>query len=311
MGTERRLIAAIEDLWAGRTAPAVGVARGDDCAILARAAAGEDLLLTVDQVVENRHFARGRHPAGAVGRTALVRSLSDIASMGGRPLCFLQTVCLPAWAIGAWHDSFQEGMREAADLAGVEDLALAGGDVAGGDLFVATTTVVGRVESGTALRRAGARPGDLLCVSGTLGGSALGLDALLGAERPDLSADAAKRHCEPVPRIALGRVLREVPASAAIDISDGLAIDANRLASASGVCLVIDPTAVPLFPGSTADQAMRSGEEYELLFALPPGARVRAREEFAVIGRVERGTGVWLESGGARAPLRPEGHSHF
>lgn len=310
-GTEARLIAAIEALWQGRGNPGVALAGGDDCAVLRPAGSSDDLLLTTDQIIENRHFLRDRHPAGALGRKTLVRSLSDIAAMGGCPGFFLQTVCLPAWAVGAWHDEFQRGMRRSADEVGAERLALVGGDVASGVLFVATTTVIGKVETGTALTRTGARPGDSLHVSGSLGGSALGLDMLLHDEASTPDHPAVRRHCEPSPRLKLGRALREVPASAAIDLSDGLAIDANRLAAASGVALVIDPESVPLFPGARPESAIRSGEEYELLFTIPSGARVPDGLQETPIGHVEAGTGVWLQTGRVRTPLRADGFSHF
>ncbi len=309
-GIEDRLIAAIEVLWTGRTNPLVGLAGGDDCAVL-RGGSRDDLLLTTDQVIEGQHFLRQKHPPDSVGRKALVRSLSDIAAMGGTPACFLQTVCLPDWAVGDWHDKFQQGMRQAADLSGAGDLALAGGDVAGGDRFVATTTVVGRIESGTALRRSGARPGDAVCVSGVLGGAGMGLAMVLARDCPDWTHPAVRRHCEPGARLELGRLLRAIPATAAIDLSDGLAIDANRLASASGVAVIIDPLSLPLFPGASSEDAIRSGEEHELLFTvaspnkLPDGAAV------TVIGRVDEGDGVWTESADGLDRLPREGFSHF
>ena len=310
-GAEERLIAGIEALWADRKNPAVVLAGGDDCAVVRVPGSREDLLLTSDQVVENRHFVQGKHPPGALGRKALVRSLSDIAAMGGRPSWCLQTVCLPDWARGEWHDEFQKGMRQAAREPEVADLALVGGDVSGGDRFVATVAVVGRVATGTALLRRGATPGDCLYVSGSLGGSVLGLEMLLGQQRPDPSHPAVLRHCNPTPRLALGRALRRVPATAAIDLSDGLAIDARRLANASEVALVIESSALPLFPGASADAAVQSGEEYELLFTLAPDSALPGNAEVTRIGRVERGFGVWLQSAAGRQPLEGMGFVHF
>ena len=139
----------------------------------------------------------------------------------------------------------------------------------------------------------------------------MGLDILLHDEDSAPDDPAVRRHCEPSPRLKLGRALREVPASAAIDLSDGLAIDANRLAAASEIALVIDLTSVPLFPGAQAESAIRSGEEYELLFTISSGTRVPAGLQQTLVGRVEAGTGVWLESGRTRVPLSAEGFSHF
>ena len=309
-GGEERLIASIERLWAGCGDVGVALAGGDDCAVLRLPGTREDLLVTSDQIVENRHFVRGKHPPSALGRKALVRSLSDVAAMGGRPLWCLQTVCLPDWAVGRWHDEFQRGLRDAADVPGAADLALVGGDVSGGDRFVSTVTVIGCVEQGTALLRSGARPGDAVYVSGRLGGSALGLEILLGERAADSDA-AVLRHCEPSARLVLGRALRRVPASATIDISDGLATDANRLAAASGVALVIDATAVPLFPGVSARAALRSGEEYELLCTISPEGEPLLKTDLTRIGSVEPGRGVWLRSPGGRRPLAALGFEHF
>ena len=307
---EERLIASIERLWAGRRSVGVSLAGGDDCAILHLPGAGDDLLVTTDQIVENRHFRRGRHPPRALGRKALVRSLSDIAAMGGSPLWCLQTVSLPDWAAGRWHEEFQRGLRDTAEVPDATDLALIGGDVSGGDRFVATVTVIGRVEQGTALLRSGARPGDVVYVSGQLGGSAMGLELLLGEGDADREA-AVLRHCEPSARLALGRALRSLPATATIDLSDGLATDANRLASASGVALVLDASALPLFPGASPQIALRSGEEYELLCTISPEREPPTGTDLTPIGSVETGTGVWLVSSKGREPLRALGYSHF
>ncbi len=307
---EDRLIAANEVLWAGRTNRLIGLGGGDDCAIL-RPTAEEDLLLTTDQVVEGQHFLRQKHPPETVGRKALVRSLSDVAAMGGTPVCLLQTVCLPDWAIGDWHDAFQNGMRAAADSSGTGDLALAGGDVSGGDRFVATTTVVGRVERGSALRRSGACPGDAVCVSGSLGGAGMGLSMVLAQHCPDWTHPAVRRHCQPSARVELGQLLRKIPVSAAIDLSDGLAIDANRLARASNVAVIIDPSSLPLFPGASQDGAITSGEEHELLFTVADTSTLPDNAEISVIGRVDDGDGVWLETVASREQLPAKGFSHF
>lgn len=311
LGPEERLIARIGALWPGPAGPDVVLAGGDDCAILRLPGTSDDLLVTTDQIVEDRHFVRGRHSPDALGRKALVRSLSDIAAMGGRACWCLQTVCLPGWARGPWHDAFQCGMRDAAEDPQALGLALVGGDVSGGERFVATVTVIGRVERGTALLRSGAGPGDLVYVSGSLGGSAMGLGKLLATGKDGTGATSVRRHCEPSSRLALGRALRRVPATAAIDVSDGLATDANRLARASGVALVIDPTALPLYVGATADSALRSGEEYELLCTIPAGTPPPPRTDLTLIGRVEPGDGVWLRSDRGREVLPPVGYSHF
>ncbi len=309
---EDQIIQMIAKLWAARDTPSVALAPGDDCGALRVPGGDLEWLVTADQVVQGRHFVRDRHPPRDLGRKALVRPLSDIAAMGGRPLCFLQTVCLPEWASrSAWHEEFQTGMRAAAEEIDLPDLALLGGDVASGDLFVATVTAIGQVEQGTALLRSGARPGDQLYVTGRLGGSAQGLEILLGQSPPPLDHPAVRRHCAPSPRLRLGRSLRELPATAALDISDGLAMDANRLATASHVALVVEAERVPLFPGARLDEALVSGEEYELLFTCAPGCAGLGGLDVTNIGRVESGSGAWLESGTERQRLAPEGFAHF
>ncbi|MYC67194.1 MAG: thiamine-phosphate kinase [Acidobacteriia bacterium] len=309
---EDQLIRMIEALWAGRGNSRVAVGGGDDCGVLRVSDGAVDWLVTSDQLIQNRHFVRDRHPPRDLGRKALVRSLSDIAAMGGRPLCFLQTVCLPDWAARSqWHEEFQQGLRAAADDLDLPDLALLGGDVAAGDLFVATVTAIGQVAAGTALLRSGARPGDQLYVSGSLGGSARGLEILLGDPDPPLGHPAVRRHCAPTARLALGRTLRELPATAALDLSDGLSIDANRLADASSVALVIEASRVPVFPSAELADALVSGEEYELLFTCHSACAGLEDLDVTAIGRVEVGSGVWLESDEGRRRLGPEGFSHF
>lgn len=308
---EARMVQSIEALWHGCGGTEVVLAGGDDCAVLRPTGAGEDLLVTVDQLVEDRHFVRGRHDPAALGRKALVRSLSDIAAMGGRPCWCLQTVCLPEWAVGPWHSAFQDGFREAARLPGATGLALVGGDVASGDRFVATVALVGKVARGQAVLRSGARPGDQLYVSGCLGGSLLGLATVLEELPEPPWKPEVRRHMEPRPRLALGRALGRARASAAIDLSDGLAIDAHRLARASGTALVLDPGELPRYPGATVREALCSGEEYELLFTLGPSEVPPTGADVRRIGYVEEGSGVWLCSEDGREALEPRGYSHF
>ena len=309
---EDQVIQAIQALWTGQGNSRIAVGGGDDCGVLRAPDGAVDWLVTSDQLIQERHFVRDRHPPRDLGRKAVVRSLSDIAAMGGRPLCFLQTVCLPDWAARSeWHEEFQQGMRAAADDLDLPDMALLGGDVAAGDLFVATVTAIGQVAAGTALLRSGARPGDQLCVSGSLGGSGQGLRLLLGESPPPFDHPAVRRHCAPSPRLPLGWSLRELPATAALDLSDGLAIDANRLADASRVALVIEASRVPLFPGSVLADALVSGEEYELLFTCAAGCTGLSGLDVTPIGSVETGSGVWLETDQGRERLAPRGFSHF
>ena len=313
LSTEELLIRSIESIWGGGSNDAVVLAGGDDCAITRTAAQGEELLLTTDQLVENQHFIRGRHPFEALGAKALVRSLSDIAAMGGRPIYVLLSLVLPDWSVGSPLRAFVKGMRNAADIHDLPDLALIGGDVARGDLFTTNVTVVGVVPKGKALRRSGARPGDLVYVSGSLGGSLLGLQRLL-AGKVDMRNRAVRKHCLPTARIALGTFLRANGATATIDLSDGLSTDAARLAKAGGVAVRIEAERIPLFQGATVEDALASGEEYELLFTVPPRIKLPAEHdgvELTRVGTVETGSGLRIERAGKTSVLKPSGFDHF
>lgn len=252
---------------------------GDDCAIYRPRGSADDLLFTTDLFVEGVHFLRSTHTAADIARKALVRSLSDIAAMGGSPRFCLTSVCLPAWASGRWIDGFFDSLTESAAR---YKTILAGGDLARGETFACDVTACGAVPRGTALLRSGARAGHEIYVSGALGGSALGLETRKGK--------AWKRHLNPEPRLALGQFLREkLRATAAIDISDGLSLDLQRVCLASGVSA--DIVSPPRFAsntkhGASPDQALHGGEEYELLFFVRAGASVPTQFEGVPITRI-------------------------
>lgn len=273
---------------------------GDDCAIYRPRGSADDLLFTADMFIEGIHFLRETHKAADVARKALVRSLSDIAAMGGSPVFCLTSVCIPSWASAKWSNDFFDSL---AALAAANQTVLAGGDLSRGEKFACDVTVCGSVPRGTALLRSGARPGHEVYVSGTLGGSALGLATGKGKAR--------KRHLNPEPRLALGRFLREkLRATAVIDISDGLSLDLNRICLASGVSA--DITAPPCFPGASLEQALHGGEEYELLFCVRPGTKVPAKFDglpLTRIGTIAAGTSGEVRLDGK--PLEPRGFDHF
>lgn len=283
---------------------------GDDTAVLRPLPAGRELLATTDQVIENTHFVRDRHPARALGHKTLARGLSDVAAMGGEPLCFLLSLCVAEWARDSWLKQYIHGMFLLGKRAKVPCV---GGDVARGERFSADVTVLGTAGRGKALTRAGARPGDLLFVSGTLGGSALGLSRLLsqGAGR----SAAVRRHLFPEPRLALGRLLAgRLRATAAMDLSDGLSMDLARLTRSSRVGAEIDPAAVPVFLGASLEQALHGGEDYELLFAVRPGTHIPASVgglRLSCVGRIRRQRGVVLRTQQGLQPLEPRGFQHF
>lgn len=298
--TERELLRRIrERLPAARRGLVAGI--GDDCAIVRRPRASEDLLYTTDLLIEDVHFRRDTHPARAVGRTALARGLSDIAAMGGDPRYCLVSLALPEWAGTGWVDGFYQGLLGMAAETGT---SLVGGDLSRARQLVCDVVIAGVVPRGEALRRDGARPGDALYVSGVLGGSRLGRRTGKGAAR--------RRHLSPEPRLKLGRSLRRRRGvTAAMDLSDGLSLDLFRLCEASGVAAAIDRP-LPVFPGATLDDALHGGEDYELLFTARPGARIAGRCEgvpLTRIGVITQGRPGAMELFGWK--LTPGGWDHF
>jgi thiamine-monophosphate kinase len=271
---------------------------GDDCAIFHTRGAREDLLFTTDMLIEDVHFRRATHTPGQIGYKALARGLSDIAAMGGEPRFCLLSAAFPPWADRRWIDRFFDG---ALTLARESGAPLVGGDLARSEKMMCDIVVCGGAPAGCALRRDGARAGDAIYVSGSLGASALGLATRRG--------EAWKRHLRPEPRLALGRFLR-TRATAAMDLSDGLSLDLARLCEASGVSAEIE--APPLFRGASLDQALHGGEDYELLFTAPKKARIPPVFRglpLTKIGRIRRGRAgiVYL----AGQPLEAKGYDHF
>jgi len=273
---------------------------GDDCAVFHPRGASEDLLFTTDLLVEDVHFRREMYRAPDVGWKALARGLSDIAAMGGEPRFCLVSLALAPWNDERWVDGFYRGLLQ---LAAREKTPLAGGDLGRSAKTTCDIVVCGAAPRGKWLRRAGARDGDAIYVSGELGVSTLGLESRKGA--------AGRRHLRPEPRMALGQYLRSrLKATAAMDLSDGLSLDLHRLAKASGLSAEIE--APPIFRGATLAQALHGGEDYELLFTL--SARRSAPERFeglqlTRIGTMRKGRPGEVRMNGA--VLDPRGYDHF
>lgn len=270
---------------------------GDDCAVFRPAGSKEDLLFTTDMTIEGVHFRRETHPPEAVGRKTLARGLSDIAAMGGEPRFCLLSLALAPWTDQRWVDRFYRG------LLGL-GVTLAGGDLARAERVTCDIVVCGAAPAGKALRRDGARAGDAIYVSGRLGGSALGLETGAGA--------AWRRHLKPEPRLVLGRFLREkLHATACMDLSDGLSLDLRRLCLASGVAAELTGT-IPVFRGASIEHALHGGEDYELLFTVPPRVEVpptHERVSLTRIGIVRKGRAGRVEFEGQ--PLAARGYDHF
>ncbi len=297
--SERDLVRRISR-WAG-LAPSSSVVLGigDDCAIYRPRGSREDLVFTTDLLIEDVHFRRSTHRAEEVGWKCLARGLSDIAAMGGEPRFCLLSLAVAKWADARWVEGFYRGLLR---LAKREHTALAGGDLASAAKLTCDIVVCGAVPRGRALRRDTARAGDAIYVSGSLGGSALGLAKGRGR--------AWTRHARPEPRLALGRFLREkLRATAAMDLSDGLSLDLARMCEASGLKAEIGMP--PIHPGAIAEQALHGGEDYELLFTVSSRERVPADFEgvpLTRIGAMRRGkAGVTLDG----SPLAALGWDHF
>ena len=283
---------------------ALGV--GDDCALL-RAAPGMQLAVSTDLLVEGRHFLSTVDPR-RLGHKALAVNLSDLAACGAQPLAFTLSLSLPA-VDEAWLRGFSEGLFALADAHGCE---LVGGDTTRGPLCI-NITVFGEVPTGEALLRSGARAGDELWVSGTLGDARLALEAFRGTvSLPQAVFESARARLEqPQPRVALGTALRGI-ASACIDLSDGLLGDVGHILARSGVGATLDAVAacgllaargagLELDPERVEALVLAGGDDYELAFTAPAARRAdveaaAARAATAVhrIGRIDAEAGLRL-----------------
>ena len=299
--------------------PKVEVGIGDDCAVL-RIPSGHEALLTTDFSLEGIHFRRSWHSPEVIGHRCLTRGLSDIAAMGGVPLAAFVSLALPETVPQAWVDGFYRGLLNLAERFSV---TLAGGDTARSPRGVmADIVVLGSISKGKAILRSGARPGDRIYVTGSLGASAATL-ALLRSRRTEALGPAAfPAHFFPTPRIGVGRALREKTlASAMIDISDGLSTDLSHICVESGVGAEIDMAAIPCAKIGTPEEkvplrfALHGGDDYELLFTAPSRKlvpRIVTGVAITQIGRVTRRKGMILrERNGKVVRLKPQGWEHF
>lgn len=312
---EKKLIQQIRRL-AGRSRSggrAVATGIGDDCAVL-RAPRGHELLVTTDFSIENVHFHRDWHAPEMIGRRCLTRGLSDIAAMGGEPMAVFLSLAVAGDVPQKWVDGFLKGLL---GLANEFKVPLAGGDTAqspGG--IQADIVVIGSVPRGKAILRSGAKAGDLIYVTGELGGAAAELAELERAESKRTSRDAFKG---PQPRLAVGKRLRvRDMVSAMIDVSDGLSTDLEHICQESHVGAEIEAAAIPrALVGSGKrvgfEFALHGGDDYELLFTSAGKVPAEiAGVRVTCIGRIVRSGGMRLIDGDGKARrLKAEGWEHF
>jgi thiamine-monophosphate kinase len=295
MTTEADVVALFRTL-AGH--PAVrGLA--DDCAVLELGS--ETLVLTHDMMVEGVHWLPEQDPADVAWKLVAV-NLSDLAAKGAEPLGVLL-----GYSLGGDDERFVAGLR---DVLAAFDVPLLGGDTVGGGRAAAHgLTAIGRATHRPVPSRAGARPGDGVWLTGALGGAMLGLEAI----RNGIDDPASRRaYARPTPLLAEGRALAPL-VTAIMDVSDGLLLDASRIAAASGATLALERERIPLAPGvaaaGRAEEALRWGDDYQLLFILPEG--VEPPVAATRIGMVvAAGRDAVLLDGAPPDPEHPLGYLH-
>ncbi len=296
-------------------APGTLLGIGDDCALL-QPPPGEVLAVSTDSLVAGRHFPPDTSAAD-IGWKTLAVGLSDLAAMGATPRWF--TLALTLEAVDPdWLDAFARGLGEIAQRFGI---GLVGGDTTRGPLNL-NATVIGSLPADAAVRRSGARVGDAICVSGTLGDAALALAQMQAGLAP--LPELRRRLDRPEPRVELGLAMRSM-AHAAIDLSDGLAGDLRHVLAASGVGATIEvqrlPASVALLRGATQplqrmDYQLRGGDDYELCLCLP-GDRLQALQAvcglpLTRIGTVTAEPGLhWVDAAGATLSIPEHAYRHF
>ena len=270
----------------------IAAGAGDDCAVINMPGKNQ-LLAAADQVIENIHFLPETSPEDA-GKKLMNRNLSDIAAMGGVPLTALLTVA----ANGKSNGYVERFISGAAQAGMIFNVPVCGGDTASlaEKGFCATLTILGEIPEGKAVLRSGAKPGDFIYVTGCIGNSFY-----------------SGHHLHFIPRLKEGAFLRD-HASAMLDISDGLLLDAMRLAERSNVSLMLDLESIPLRAGAVVPNAFSDGEDYELLFTSPEKQLKFPGEDFApltCIGRVvERGASLLVDKNKLPVEMDKNGYEH-
>jgi thiamine-monophosphate kinase len=324
-----RIVRTVPSVLERRGNNTLGLGIGDDAAVLS-SHRHTDWVLSCDAFLEGVHFLTNAHPPDSVGYKSLVRATSDLAAMGASPRYFLMTLALPASRIGIWLNAFLAGLGRASRYLGMR---LIGGDTTRYLTVAISITVLGEVSRGCALTRSGARPGDLIYVTGKLGRAQLGLELMRKkglAHRRELRS-LLLPHLYPRIHVKLGEWLAHNRiATAMMDISDGLSTDLGRLCSASGVGARIDARLLPRvtipvillhaarkLKLSPLQMALHGGDDYGLLFTVPPRRtkRLRRARDFSkltCIGEIASGRKILLvNDDGSSAPLEARGWDPF
>jgi thiamine-monophosphate kinase len=331
---ELALIEQIRSSFARGYGKSVILGIGDDCAIL-RPPRGSEVLVTTDFTLEGRHFRRDLHPPESVGHRCLARGLSDLAAMGATPLAAFLSLALPTQMLAestgrAWITRFFKGLQALSEMHGVP---LAGGDTSQSpagksDLILADIVLIGSAPRGKALRRSGTTTGDVIYVTGHLGGAAAELSALQRRHRvARVTTTDGHPQLFPEPRLDVGdALLRRNLATACIDVSDGLSTDLAHLCRASGVNAEIEQAALPIHPlarkrgpHAALQAALHGGEDYELLFTAPASVRMPssiAGVPITRIGKLNKSRAgeplmTLLAPDGGHATLEAGGWEHF
>lgn len=294
--SEDELLALIGRHLPASTAP---VPTGDDCTVLAPTG---QVAVSTDILVENVHFRTDWSSGADVGWRCVMQNVADAASMRARPMSLVVAMTIPEYGSADWVEDFSIGLREACDYLSqlTGPIAIDGGDMSRGPIIVASGTVLGDMEGREPVLRSGARPGDLVIHTGNLGASARGLE-LLGQGR---TGDETLLFRRPVPPVDLALA---VPATAMMDVSDGLVRDSRRIAKKSGVAINLDSQIISEIasPGVTLEQALTGGEDHGFLATVRDGS---VPSGWTIIGTVSEGSGVTVDG---VSPTELGGWDHF
>jgi thiamine-monophosphate kinase len=300
---EGSLIKRIRDRF-GSPAGVLGI--GDDAAIL-DIPSNESIVYCSDLVAENTHFVRDLHPPDSVGYKSIAVNVSDVGAMGGIPRYCTLSLAMPGDLDLKWMDGLLDGVARAC---GDFNVSLVGGDTSAADRIFLDVSMLGSVARGGAIRRSGAKAGDRIYVTGSLGGSAFGLEQLRSGMTKE---ESVLRHLYPAPRHRVGHAIAG-RATAMIDISDGLSTDLGHIVEESKVSARIYMNRLPIFSGASDQHALHGGEEYELLITSPDLPASVDGISIIPIGEIIPSSmdhQIFLIDGTRETVLRPAGFQHF